>query len=168
MVDWSRERGIFAALQPHDLSCGVATVFGEARAYAVIDHPVVGRRLAIEAAGTLLPFAGVSLYGWDGEWMDHSRLGSLELIDVLGQHQRALQYALASSEELSASAFRVSTVHARQGGMVNPYGRYANPSGYEIIGMNANGTADGHRTVLHCSRFSFGAVMSVNMTWFQY
>ena len=174
LLAWAENSGVLSGLEPESEVSGHAAVLGARRAYAVIDHPQTGPRLAAEVGGYLLPFAGLSELGSEDYWADHSQLLSLNLAEHLADHAQLLERPLAPDPvEVRDSLIRVARAHQQALKLGDSRLSLAAENGYEMHerAPSAQGGAfSGRRAVLRCTVrhcYEEGRASAV-MHWFGY
>lgn len=177
LLAWAESSGVLSSLEPESKVSGHAALLGARRAYAVIDHPLTGPRLAAEVGGYLLPFAGLSELGADDFWTDHSQLLSLNLAEHLADHAQLLERPLAPDPvEVRDSLIRVARAHQQALKLGDSRLSLAAENGYEMhekaqsAQASQSGAFSGRRAVLRCEvrhRHEEGRASAV-MHWFGY
>ncbi len=153
LLAWAVGSGVLSGLEPESEVGGHAELLGARRAYAVIDHPLTGPRLAVEFGGYLLPFAGLSELGTEDFWTDHSQLLNLNLAEHLADHAQLLERSLAPDPvEVRDSLIRAARAHQQALKLGDSRLSLAAENGYEMHekARSGQGAFSGRRAVLRC------------------
>lgn len=172
LLAWAESSELFSRLEAETEVSGHATVLGHRRAYAVIDHPLAGPRLAFEVNGYLLPFAGMPSYGFEDNWIEHSHLLNENLVEHLADHAQLIERPISADPvEVRDSLIRVARAHQQALRLGDSRLALESEDGYEMNEkIRGGGSFTGRKAVLRCTVLTLPGQLrkSAVMNWFGY